>query len=56
MEKNGKYFDLKEESVGSLKIYLGGRLHKVELEKGVKEWAFGYNQYFKATVKNVEGY
>ena len=36
-----KYFELKEESIGSPDIYLGGKLRLVELENGVKAWAFG---------------
>eukprot|EP00957_Ditylum_brightwellii_P114106 8699426-Ditylum_brightwellii.AAC.1 len=36
----GKYFQLKEESVGPPKIYLGGSVHKRTLDNGVKAWAF----------------
>jgi hypothetical protein len=31
----GRYFDLKEESIGPPKIYLGGHLRKMELENGM---------------------
>ena len=50
----GRYFDLKEESVGEPTIYLGGRVRKVMLENGVKAWAFSSSQYVQAAVKNVE--
>ena len=36
-----KYFELKEESIGPPEIYLYGRLCKVDIESGVKAWAFG---------------
>ena len=52
----GKYFELKEESIGPPDIYLGGRVRKVELENGMKAWAFGSSQYVQAAVKNVEQY
>jgi hypothetical protein len=32
----GKYFELKEDSIGSPKLYLGGYLSLVELDNGVK--------------------
>ena len=36
----GKFFVLKDESVGPLSMYLGGKLRQVELLNGVKAWAF----------------
>ena len=50
----GKYFELKEQSIGHPKIYLGGSVRKVELEGGVEAWAFSSSQYVRAAVKNVE--
>ncbi len=50
----GKYFVLKEESIGPPDIYLGGKLREVELENGNKAWAFGSSQYVHAAVANVE--
>jgi hypothetical protein len=50
----GRYFDLKEESIGPPTIYLGGHLRKVELENGVKAWAFSSSQYMREAVKNIE--
>lgn len=35
----GKYFELKEESIGPPKLYLGGHLRHVQLENGVWAWA-----------------
>lgn len=52
----GRYFELKEESIGTPSLYLGGHLSLVELENGVKAWAFSSSQYVKAAVKNVEDY
>ena len=50
----GRYFELKEESIGPPDIYLGGKLRKVQLENGVYAWAFGSSQYVQAAVQNVE--
>ena len=52
----GRYFELKEESIGAPKIYLGGRVRKVQLDNNVKCWAFSSSQYVRAAVKNVEEY
>jgi len=52
----GKYFKLKEASIGPPKIYLGGNVRQVELETGVLAWAFGSSQYVQQAVKNVETY
>ena len=50
----GKYFELKEESVGPPKTHLGGHLRKVTLENGAKAWSFSSSQHVQASVKNVE--
>jgi hypothetical protein len=47
---------LKEESIGPPKNYLGGHVHKIQLDNGVKCWAFSSSQYVQAAVKNVEEY
>ena len=39
-KETGRYFELKEKSIGPLKIYLGGLVRKVELENGANAWAF----------------
>lgn len=53
-EQIGRYFELKEESIGPPDIYLGGRMRKVQLENGANAWAFGSSQYVKAQVQNLE--
>ena len=50
----GKYFQLKEESIGEPKIYLGGHTRKVTLENGQDAWDIGYYQYYQAAVASVE--
>ena len=50
----GKYFELKEESIGPPKLYLGGHVSQVELDNGVKCWSFSSSQYVQTAVKNVE--
>ena len=52
----GRYFELKQESVGPPTLYLGGRLRKVQLDNGVYAWAFSSSQYVRAAVNNVEDY
>ena len=49
----GKYFELKEESIGSPEFYLGGKLRKATLDNGIKAWAFGSSKYVQASVNNV---
>jgi hypothetical protein len=50
----GRYFELKEESIGEPKIYLGGKVRKVMLENGTQAWSFSSSQYVQAAVENVE--
>ena len=52
----GKYFEIKEKSIGPPKIYLGGHVRKVDLDNGAEAWAFSSSQYVQAAVKNVETY
>jgi hypothetical protein len=52
----GKYFRLKEKSIGPPKLYLGGHVRKVQLDNGVECWSFSSSQYVRAAVKNVENY
>ena len=49
-----KYFSLKPESVGPLKLYLGGKLSKVDLPNDVKAWAIGASKYIQNALKNLE--
>ena len=46
-----RYFELKEESIGSPDNYLRGKVRKVLLEDA---WAFSSPQYVKTAIKNVE--
>ena len=52
----GRYFELKEESIGPPDHYLGGKVRKVQLENGVNAWAFSSSQYVETPGKNVEAY
>ncbi len=53
--KIGKYFQLKEESIGEPTIYLGGTCSQVEVN-GICCWLFSLSQYVKAACKNVRRY
>eukprot|EP00957_Ditylum_brightwellii_P195632 14906759-Ditylum_brightwellii.AAC.1 len=55
-EEIGKYFTLKDESMGPPKIYLGGHVREVTLENSVSGWSFSPSQYIQAAVKNAEEY
>jgi hypothetical protein len=50
----GQCFTLKEESIGEPKMHLRGSARKVQLNDGVKCWAFSSSQQVQAAVKNVE--
>jgi len=52
----GKYFVLKEESIGVPKIYLGNKVSKVTLENGTEAWGLSSSQYVQSAVKSVETY
>ena len=52
----GKYFSLKEASIGYPLQYLNGKLRVVELENGQKCWTFGSDQYVDEAVHNVLAY
>ena len=53
-EEIGKYFELKEESIGRPSLYLCGHVHQVKLDNGVDAWSFSSSQYVQTAVKNVE--
>jgi hypothetical protein len=55
-EELGRYFELKDGSIGSPNLYLGGNIRKVQLDNGVECWAFGSSQYVQSAVKNVKSY
>ena len=52
----GRYFELKEESLGPPDHCLGGKVRKVQLGNGVNAWPFSSSQYVQTAVKNVETY
>lgn len=55
-EEIGKYWHLKESSIGKPQIYLGGKCREVELDNGTKCWAFGSSQYVQSAVENVKAW
>ena len=55
-EELGKFFVLKDKSIGPPTIYLGNKVSKVTLDNGVEAWAFSSSQYIQNAVKNVEDY
>ena len=50
----GNYFELKKESIGPPKIYLGGKMSKVVLENGLTAWSFSLLQYVQTAVNNAK--
>ena len=52
----GRYFYIKDGSVGPPDIYLGNKVTKVTLENGKKAWAWSSSQYVQNAVKNIENY
>ena len=53
-EEIGKYFKLKEKSIGAPDVYIGGKMRRVKLENGSKAWALSSSQYVVEAVKNVK--
>ena len=41
----GIYFELKEDSLGPTKAYLGGNVQNPDLKNGAMEWTFISSQY-----------
>ena len=52
----GRYFELKEASIGPPKMYLGAGIRKVKLDNGMDVWAASSSQHVQVTVRNVEEY
>ena len=52
----GRYFELKEASIGPPKMYFGAGINKVKLDNGMVAWAASSSQYVQAAVRNVEEY
>ena len=44
----------KPSSIGPPRIYLGGKISKVDLPNGVSAWAISASQYVQEAVRNVE--
>ena len=55
-EEIGKYFELKEASIGPPKMYLGMGIRKVKLDNGLDAWAASSSQSVRAAVRKVEEY
>jgi hypothetical protein len=55
-EEIGRYFELKEESIGTPTIYLGGKMRQVILDNRMKAWGISSSQYVQVAVANVEKY
>ena len=47
---------LKPDLIGPPKIYLGGKVSKVNLPIGVTAWAISASQYVQEAVRNVEAH
>ena len=52
----GKYFVMKEDSIGPPSIYLGGKCTKVKNEYGTEYWQFSSSQYVQNACKTVSEY
>ena len=50
----GKWFTLKEKSIGSPEKYLGRKFSQFTVENGVECWRFSSSQCDKDAVKNAE--
>ena len=49
----GKYFLMKEASIGEPDVYLDGKVGKVELDIGEVCWAFSSSKYVQEACKNI---
>ena len=60
LEEIGKYFKLKENSIGPPKLYLGGMVSKREVHSNVtgkvQAWGFISSQYIQSAINNVVKY
>ena len=55
-EEIGKYFELKEASIGPPKMHLGAGIRKVKLDNGLDAWAASSSQYVQAAERDIEEY
>ena len=53
-EDIGKYFNIKEKSIGPPEVYIGGNTRQVKIENGSKVWAFSSSHCVVAFVKNMK--
>ena len=53
-EEIGKYFKLKEKSIGPPDIFRSGKMRRVKVDNDSKAWAFRSSQYAVEDVNNVE--
>ena len=49
----GRYFLMKEASIGEPDVYLSGKVRRVELDTGEVCWAFSSSQYVQEACKNI---
>ena len=52
----GRYFKLKEGSVGPPPIYLGGTMREVTIENGTKCWSLGSSKYVRTWTDLTRSY
>ena len=50
----GKYFALKDGSVGPPNLYLGAKISKIVLPNGVEAWAWSSSKYIQEAISNLE--
>ena len=49
-----KFLMMKKGSIGDPDIYLGAKLHKVQLDNGMFAWGMSPEKYVQEAVRNVE--
>ena len=54
LKRLGKYFTLKEGSVGEPDLYLGAKIAKVELPNGVVAYSWSASKYVQEAIRNLE--
>ena len=53
LKQLGKYFALKEGSVGEPSLYLGAKITKVTLPNGVSAWGWSSSKYVQEVIRNL---
>ena len=51
LNRLGKYFPMKPESIGLPKLYLGGKLSTIDLPNGVTAWAISASKYIQKCIE-----